>query len=59
MDVGQLILELAKHDPNLPVARDGCEGEHSGIHPIEFVRGVYCQFDTMDKDDKTNAVLLS
>ncbi len=59
MNVGELIIELMKFDPNLPVARNGCEGEHSGLHPIEIVEGVCDQFNTTDWDDKTDVVLLS
>ena len=58
MNVGDLILELMECDPNLPVAREGIEGEHSGLHPIHSAEPTVSQFDTMDWDDKTKVVLL-
>ena len=59
MNVGELIAELTKLDPNLPVARDGLDGEHSGMHPVEFVSCCCGQFNTRDWDDKTDVVIIS
>lgn len=59
MNIRELIVELMEFDMDLPVARDGMEGEHSGMHSIELVGHVCGQFDSIDGDNKTNVVLLS
>ncbi len=53
MTVRELIEDLKAYDPNLPVARDACEGEGSGVRIVESVNRIRQATAPWDRDVMT------